>query len=60
MSDPNVLGGRAKALNLQGLPEQWSEVASCKWIAKLLDSEDKERRRRSLEWRLKDAHIGQF
>jgi len=60
MSDPDTLRTRAKALNLHGLLEHWPEVAGSDWVAKLLDWEEQERRRRSLERRLKDAHIGPF
>lgn len=58
MTDP--LRQRAQALRLHGLLAHWSEVASAKWLADLLDWEEQERARRSLERRLASAHIGRF
>src|SRR4051794_6475445 len=60
MSDPTTLRARAGALHLHGLLAHWSEVATADWVAALLDWEEQERRRRSLERRLKDARIGRF
>src|SRR5438309_11469540 len=60
MSDPTTLRARAGALHLHGLLAHWSEVATADWVAALLDWEEQERGRRSLERRLKDAHIGRF
>jgi DNA replication protein DnaC len=60
MSDPDALRARAEALHLTGLLAHWPEAAASDWLAKLLDREELERRRRSLERRLKDAHIGRF
>jgi DNA replication protein DnaC len=51
---------RAQALRLHGLLAHWNEVASAKWLAELLDWEEQERARRSLERRLASAHIGRF
>jgi len=51
---------RAQALRLHGLLAHWNEVASAKWLPDLLDWEEKERARRSLERRLGTAHIGRF
>lgn len=59
MSDP-ALHTRAEVLHLHGLLAHWPEVAASDWVTKLLDWEEQERRRRSLERRLKDAHIGRF
>ena len=55
-----ALHGRAKALNLHGLLAHWSEVAAADWVPTLLDWEEQERSRRSLERRLRAAHIGRF
>ena len=55
-----ALHGRAKALNLHGLLAHWSEVAAADWVPTLLDWEEQERSRRSLERRLGAAHIGRF
>jgi|SRR5215467_10579696 len=55
-----ALHGRAKALNLHGLLAHWSQVAAADWVPALLDWEEQERSRRSLERRLRAAHIGRF
>src|SRR3954451_21529018 len=60
MNDAGTLRARAEALHLHGLLAHWPEAATSGWIAPLLDWEEQERRRRSLERRLKDAHIGRF
>jgi DNA replication protein DnaC len=65
MTKPELLKARAKALRLHGLlahwPEAVAEQASAKsWIEPLLDWEEQERARRSLERRLQEAHIGRF
>jgi DNA replication protein DnaC len=59
------LHARAKALRLHGLLAHWPEAidgpALAKgWVEQLLDWEEQERARRSLERRLQDAHIGRF
>jgi DNA replication protein DnaC len=54
------LRARAGALNLHGLLAHWSEVPNEDWIAALLGWEEQERARRSLERRLRNAHIGRF
>ena len=51
---------RAQALRLHGVLAHWNEVASAKWLPDLLDWEEQERARRSLERRLATAHIGRF
>ena len=51
---------RAVALNLHGLLAHWNEAAAQDWVAALLDWEEQERSRRSLERRLRTAHIGRF
>jgi DNA replication protein DnaC len=60
MSDPDPLRDRARALHLHGLLTHWSEVATQPWLAPLIDWEERERARRSLERRLQEAHIGRF
>jgi DNA replication protein DnaC len=60
MTDPNSLRARATALHLHGLLAHWPEVATADWLAPLLDWEEQERHRRSLERRLQTAHIGRF
>jgi len=59
-SEHASLRARASALNLRGLLAHWSEVASEDWLATLLGWEEQERARRSLERRLRSAHIGRF
>ena len=51
---------RAAALRLYGLLAHWSEVATADWLAPLIQWEEEERARRSLERRLTDARIGRF
>ncbi len=60
MHDPEALRARAAALHLHGLLAHWPEAATSGWLAPLLDWEEHERRRRSLERRLASAHIGRF
>ena len=60
MIDADALRRRAEALHLHGLLAHWNEVTAADWLPRLLDWEEHERRRRSLERRLKDAHIGSF
>ena len=60
MSDADPLRARAEALHLHGLLAHWPEIAAAEWVAPLLAWEEQERRQRSLQRRLKDAHIGRF
>ena len=60
MSNLEALHRRAKALNLNGLLAHWGEAAAAGWLATLIDWEEQERTRRSLERRLRAAHIGRF
>lgn len=57
-SDP--LLARARALQLHGVVSHWAECAQAPWLAPLLLWEETERARRSLERRLRSAHIGRF
>lgn len=52
--------GRAKRLGLYGLLAHWDEIANQPWIPTLLDLEDHERGRRSLERRIRNAKLGRF
>ena len=54
------LMARAKALKLYGLLAHWAEVAGAPWSEPLIQWEDEERARRSLERRLGSAHLGRF
>lgn len=51
---------RAAALGLHGLVARWDELADAPWVTALLEGEEAERKRRSLERRLKNARIGAF
>src|SRR6516165_484079 len=59
-TERDPLHARAAALNLHGLLTHWGEVASEPLVASLLGWEEHERARRSLERRLRTAHIGRF
>ena len=60
MSNLDALHARAKALNLHGLLAHWTDALAAGWLELLLDWEEQERGRRSLERRLRSAHIGRF
>jgi DNA replication protein DnaC len=60
MMNLESLRERAAALRLYGVLAHWSEVATADWLAPLLQWEEQERARRSLERRLTDARIGRF
>lgn len=51
---------RAAALQLHGVLAHWSECVGEPWLNPLLAWEEAERARRSLERRLRCAHIGRF
>ena len=59
-TDLDPLQVRAKALHLHGLLAHWQEIDETAWVPTLLDWEEQERARRSLERRLTEAHIGRF
>ena len=60
MTERDTRRDRATALNLHGLLAHWGEIASETWVTSLLGWEEQERARRSLERRLRTAHIGRF
>jgi MFS transporter, DHA2 family, methylenomycin A resistance protein len=60
MSTLESLRSRAHELRLHGLLAHWAEVAHEPWVAPLVQWEEDERARRSLERRIKDAHLGSF
>src|SRR5271165_4193523 len=67
MKNLEGLHARAKALRLHGLLAHWSEAVAepalakaGAWVEQILDWEEQERARRSLERRLREAHIGRF
>ncbi len=51
---------RAHALGLTGLIARWDDWHDAPWVPDLLAAEEEERRKRSLERRIRDAHIGRF
>jgi DNA replication protein DnaC len=60
MTEFDTMRARAEALHLHGLVSHWPEVATEAWVAPLLEWEETQRACRSLERRLKTAHIGRF
>jgi DNA replication protein DnaC len=60
MSHPEALRLRAKALQLHGLLAHWPDIATTDWLESVLQWEEDERARRSLERRLREARIGRF
>jgi DNA replication protein DnaC len=56
----DVLRARAKALQLHGLLQHWDGVSQQPWLPQLIEWEENERARRSLERRIRAAHIGRF
>ncbi|WP_415876867.1 hypothetical protein [Burkholderia ubonensis] len=51
---------RGHALRMYGLLAHWSEIADAQWVGPLLQWEEQERARRSLERRIRDARLGNF
>ena len=51
---------RAENLHLYGLLAHWTEIEDSHWAIQLIEWEEAERARRSLERRLSSAHIGRF
>jgi DNA replication protein DnaC len=60
MSTLESLRSRAHELRLHGLLAHWAEVAHEPWVAPLVQWEEDERARRSLERRINDAHLSSF
>jgi hypothetical protein len=54
------LKDRARKLQLYGLLSNWDEFAKEPWLPRLIEIEEIERHRRSLERRISGAHIGPF
>jgi len=60
-SPPNLERlARAKKLGLWGLIANWDQVEAANWLDDLFSYEEKERQRRTLERRLKEARLGPF
>jgi len=62
MSTPNhtTLQERAGILKLHGLLAHWEEIHDQPWLSQLMEWEEQERTRRSLERRIKSAKVGRF
>ncbi|MCP3728748.1 IS21-like element helper ATPase IstB [Paraburkholderia sp. CNPSo 3272] len=60
MNRTEQLQERANALRLYGLLAHWSEIAEAPWVEPLVQWEEQERTRRSLERRIRDARLGNF
>ncbi len=54
------LHDRARRLGLWGLVSNWEKVAGAAWLEKIIDYEEVERNRRSLERRVGNAKLGRF
>jgi len=59
-SDIDAMRDRVQRLGFFGLLSSWNEIASEPWLSKLVAIEEQERKRRSLERRLRAARIGSF
>ena len=57
---PDEQARRARRLGLYGLVTHWDELCAEPWVQVLLDYEEKERQRRSLERRVRNSRIGRF
>lgn len=51
---------RAKALGLHGILAHWDEFRDADWLSRVLEIEEIERARRSLERRISEARLGAF
>lgn len=60
MNKWDSLRQRAEALHLHGLLTHWEEVATTDWVGQLVQWEEDGRTQRSLERRIKNAHLGRF
>ena len=56
----NDLEERARQLGLFGVLSHWDEVREESWLPRLVDIEESERQKRSLERRLSTAKLGRF
>jgi DNA replication protein DnaC len=60
MTNPDPLLSRAKKLGLYGLAAAWDDVGETEWITSVIEIEEQERGRRSLERRIRRSKIGRF
>lgn len=56
----NALKTRARHMGLYGVVSRWDEVANQAWLPTLIEYEETERARRSLERRTRNAKLGKF
>ena len=59
-SAPDPLRERAARLQLYGLLAHWEEYGQASWLSTVVEHEEAERQRRSLERRIRNARIGRF
>ena len=55
-----ALLAQARRLRLHGLVSHWQEYRNQAWLSRLLDVEEAERKRLSLQRRIKSAKVGRF
>jgi len=60
MSAREELHARVRRLGLRGLHSQWERVAEESWVVELVEIEEEERARRSLERRIRRSRLGRF
>ena len=60
MTNSDALLNRAKKLGLYGLVAVWDDVGETEWITSVVEIEEQERSRRSLERRLRRSRLGRF
>ena len=58
--NPSELKARLKTLGLFGLIASWEQIADKPWLGEVLAIEESERRKRSLERRLRNARVTSF
>jgi DNA replication protein DnaC len=56
----DILQNRARALRLHGIIAHWNEISNAEWLPTMLQWEENELLRRSLERRIKSAQLGRF
>jgi DNA replication protein DnaC len=59
-NDPLEIQARLRALGLYGLADRYSEFADCSWLLPMIEVEEQERKKRSLQRRLRAAKLGLF
>ena len=58
--DKDLLLGRASQLRLWGLVAHWDEIAGQTWAAQIINWQEEEHQRRSLEYRTGKAKLGKY